>query len=109
MKHPVLATAACVALGIAAFAAQTQNPAPQAPAPQTPQGQTPAQGQGPRADPYANNAAPGTLTFPLAALAGKDSNARTVAPAGAVNQGPFDPATWKYGPAFNAPAGSKIW
>jgi 2-keto-3-deoxy-L-rhamnonate aldolase RhmA len=32
-----------------------------------------------------------------------------VAPNGAVNQGPFDPGTWKYGPAFNAPAGSKIW
>ena len=31
------------------------------------------------------------------------------APAGAVNQGPFDPATWKYGPAFNPPAGAKIW
>ena len=63
----------------------------------------------PRADPYANNAAPGTLTFPLAAPAGKDSNALMVAPAGAVNQGPFDPATWKYGPAFNPPPGAKIW
>ena len=59
--------------------------------------------------PYANNAAPGTLTFPLAAPAGKDSNARMVAPPGAVNQGPFDPATWKYGPAFNPPPGAKIW
>ena len=72
---------------------------------------TPAAGQAapaqtaPRADPYANNAAPGTLTFPLAAPAGKDSNSLGVAPPGAVNQGPFDPATWKYGPAFNAPAG----
>ena len=26
-----------------------------------------------------------------------------------VNQGPFDPSTWKYGPAFNPPAGAKIW
>src|SRR5204863_68837 len=39
----------------------------------------------------------------------KDSNARNVAPAGAVNQGPFDPATWKYGPAFNPPPNAKIW
>ena len=47
--------------------------------------------------------------FPLAAPAGTDSNARNVAPSGAVNQGPFDEKTWKYGPAFNAPAGAKIW
>jgi 2-keto-3-deoxy-L-rhamnonate aldolase RhmA len=47
--------------------------------------------------------------FPLAAPAGKDSGARSAAPAGAVNQGPFDPLTWKYGPAFNAPAGGKVW
>src|SRR5262249_669390 len=59
--------------------------------------------------PYANNANPGATQFPLAAAAGKDSNARMVAPAGAVNQGAFDPTTWKYGPAFNPPAGSKIW
>ena len=32
-----------------------------------------------------------------------------VAPAGAVNTGPFDPAKWKYGTAFDAPAGSKVW
>src|SRR5207244_652733 len=47
--------------------------------------------------------------FPLAAPAGKDSNARRVAPPGAVNQGAFDPAAWKYGPAFNPPAGAKVW
>src|SRR6476620_5906167 len=47
--------------------------------------------------------------FPLAAKAGQDSNAKSVATPGAVNQGPFDMATWKYGPAWNAPAGSKIW
>ena len=28
---------------------------------------------------------------------------------GAVNQGAFNPTTWKYGDAFNAPANSKIW
>jgi len=47
--------------------------------------------------------------FPLAAPAGVDSKARESAPAGAVNQGPFDASTWKYGTAFNPPAGTKIW
>jgi 2-keto-3-deoxy-L-rhamnonate aldolase RhmA len=47
--------------------------------------------------------------FPLAAKAGQDSNAKNAAPAGAVNQGPFDKAKWQYGSAWNAPAGSKIW
>src|SRR5499433_1061625 len=50
-----------------------------------------------------------TTQFPLAAPAGKDSNARATAPAGAVNQGPFDPSNWKYGAAFNPPPGAKIW
>jgi 2-keto-3-deoxy-L-rhamnonate aldolase RhmA len=82
------------ALASGVFAAQSQNPPPQ-PAPSV--------------DPYANNPNAGTTTFPLAAPAGTDSNAKSVAPAGAVNSGPFDPATWKFGPAFNPPAGSKIW
>src|SRR5579883_2465255 len=82
-------------VGFAAFGFQAQNRTQQQPAP--------------NADPYANNAAPGTLQFPLAAPAGKDSNAKNVAPPGAVNQGPFDAAAWKYGNAFNPPAGSKIW
>ena len=51
----------------------------------------------------------GAGQFRLAAPAGKDSDARRTAPAGAINQGPFDPATWKYGPAFNAPAGARVW
>jgi 2-keto-3-deoxy-L-rhamnonate aldolase RhmA len=51
----------------------------------------------------------GATQFRLAAPAGKDSDARSVAPTGAINQGPFDPATWKYGPAFNPPAGGKVW
>src|SRR5579871_5051910 len=70
-----------------------------------------AQGQAPpaNADPYANNPDAGKLQFPLAAPAGKDSGAITTAPAGAVNQGILDPTKWKYGPAFNAPANSKIW
>src|SRR5262245_1632278 len=95
MKHLVLAAAASVALAIAAVAAQ-QNPQP-------------AQQPKPTADPYANNPQAGSQQFPLAAPAGQDSNAKSVAPPGAVNSGPFNPATWKYGPAFNAPPGSKIW
>src|SRR4029450_1564683 len=47
--------------------------------------------------------------FPLAAPAGVDSKAREVGPPGGVNQGPYDMNTWKYGSAFNAPAGTKIW
>src|ERR1043165_9648329 len=82
------------ALVLAAFGFQAQNRPQQA---------------APNADPYANNAAPGTTQFPLAAPAGKDSNARMTAPAGAVNQGAFDPATWKYGGAFNPPADAKVW
>ncbi len=66
--------------------------------------QTPGAGQQPA---YAVASPP--VTSPLSAPAGKDSGAiRTALPNG-VNQGPFDPATWKYGPAFNAPAGAKIW
>src|SRR5258706_2850197 len=47
--------------------------------------------------------------FPLAAPAGRDKHARAVAPPGSVNQGPFNMSTWKYGAAFNTPAGGKIW
>ncbi len=61
------------------------------------------------ADPYANNAAAGTLKFPLAAPAGMDTRSIDRAPPGAVNQGKFNDKTWKYGPAFNAPPGTKIW
>jgi 2-keto-3-deoxy-L-rhamnonate aldolase RhmA len=99
MKNLLYAVTLGTGIAIGVFAVQTPR-AQQAQAPQTP---------APTADPYANNAAPGTLAFPLAAPAGKDSGARATAPAGAVNQGPFDPATWKYGTAWNPPAGSKIW
>ncbi len=75
---------------------------------QTPQPQQ-ARPQAPSADPYANNPDAGKSAFPLAAPAGKDSGARQSPPAGAANQGAFDPATWKYGSAFSAPAGSKVW
>jgi 2-keto-3-deoxy-L-rhamnonate aldolase RhmA len=71
-----------------------------------------AQGQPPRpstADPYANNADAGKTQFPLAAPAGKDSGAISIAPPGAVNQGTLDLAKWKYGPAFDPPPNSKIW
>src|SRR5499427_7014936 len=103
MRYLTVSVVLFGALAIAAFAGQPPQQ-PQQPPPQ-PQPQQPA----PNADPYANNAAPGSTSFPLAAAAGKDSNAKNTAPPGAVNQGPFDAATWKYGPAFNAPEGSKIW
>jgi 2-keto-3-deoxy-L-rhamnonate aldolase RhmA len=113
MKRVFYAAAIGAALSMAVFAAQSQAPAgaTQTPATGTP---TPAAGKkapepAAKADPYANNAAPGTTTFPLAAPAGKDSNALKIAPPGSVNQGPFDPATWKYGPAFNPPPGTKVW
>jgi len=94
MRHLVMASVACAALGLATVMA----------GPQSTQTQTPA-----TADPYAGNAAAGTTQFPLAAPAGVDSNAKTVAPPGAVNQGPFDPSAWKYGPTFTAPPGTQIW
>ena len=94
MKPLSVAIVVCLLVAGRVFFAQSQNP-PAQPAPSI--------------DPYANNPNAGTATFPLAAPAGSDSNAKTVAPAGAVNSGPFDPATWKFGPAFNPPAGAKIW
>lgn len=86
---------------LAAVVLVAQNQSPAAPAPTA---QQPAS-----ADPYANNPNAGAAKFPLAAPSGKDSNARNVAPEGAVNQGAFDPATWKYGSAFQSSAGTKIW
>jgi 2-keto-3-deoxy-L-rhamnonate aldolase RhmA len=48
-------------------------------------------------------------SFPLAPKAGVDSHADTVAPPGAVNQGPFNMDKWKYGHAWDAPPGTPIW
>jgi len=92
VKRILIGLAAAAALGIATFNAQT-----------------PAQPPAPSADPYANNPDAGKTQFPLAAPLGKDSGAKQNGPAGASNQGAFDPAKWKYGTAFDAPAGSKIW
>jgi len=106
MKRLLLLLTVCAVIAFATvgFEGQNRGQAPAQPGGQ--RGQTPA---APGADPYLNNAAPGSTQFPLAAPAGKDSNALQTAPTGAVNQGPFEPGSWKYGPAFNAPAGSKIW
>ena len=95
MKRLFLNVALSTVLG--AVALQAQAPAPAA-------GQRP-----PSADPYANNPDAGKQQFPLAAPAGKDSGAIKTPLAGSVNQGPLDPATWKRGTRFDAPAGSKIW
>ncbi len=72
---------------------------------QVPAGQTPP----PTADPYANNPDAGKMQFPLAAPKGKDTGAIKNALPGGVNQGPVDPATWKYGPNYDVPGGAKIW
>lgn len=69
------------------------------------QAQTPP----PSADPYANNPDAGKQSFPLAAPAGKDTGAITKALPGGVNQGMVNPGNWKYGPAYQVPAGTKIW
>src|SRR4051794_40439151 len=61
------------------------------------------------ADPYANNAAAGTLKFPLAAPAGKDSGAAKTALPGGVNQGAITPGNWKFGPQNQLPSGAKLW
>ena len=96
----LLPTIATVTVVVAVtLGAQAPTPQPPAPRPTT----------APTADPYANNPTAGATTFPLAAPAGRDSGAIQTAPAGATNQGAFDPSTWKYGTSFNAPAGSKIW
>src|SRR5437016_6950949 len=94
MKQLFFVAAASAALVLAAFGFQAQNRPQQA---------------APNADPYANNAAPGTTQFPLAAPAGKDSGAIDHPLSGGVNQGRIDEKTWKYGHAFDAPASSKIW
>src|SRR5262252_1588058 len=75
------------------------------------QGRGQGQAQTPRpstADPYANNADAGQTRFPLAAPAGQDSHAISIAPPNAVNQGTLDAAKWKYGPTYDAPADAKI-
>ncbi len=61
-------------------------------------------------DPYAANAAAGTMQFPLASKAGQDSGAMKTALPGAVNPGAITPKTWRYGPNNAPPAGgSPIW
>jgi 2-keto-3-deoxy-L-rhamnonate aldolase RhmA len=94
---------------IATLGSHAQNPPAQTPPAQNPPAQPRPAQPPPSADPYATNPDAGAAKFPLAAPAGKDSNALETPLAGAANQGSFDPATWKYGPAFNPPAGAKIW
>jgi 2-keto-3-deoxy-L-rhamnonate aldolase RhmA len=86
MKRLLFSAAFVAAVGLGTVAAVSQN-----------------------ADPYANNAAAGTLKFPLAAPAGMDTKSIDRAPPNAVNQGKFDDKKWKYGTAYDAPAGAKIW
>jgi len=48
-------------------------------------------------------------SFPLAAKAGVDSHADKVAPAGAVNTGPYDYKKWKFGHNTDYPEGTPLW
>jgi 2-keto-3-deoxy-L-rhamnonate aldolase RhmA len=112
MKLRVLAVAiSSAAIVVATYARPSTwlRAAPSEVEAQTAQPQTPAPKPAPTADPYANNPDAGAAKFPLAAPAGRDSGAKQTAPPGAINSGAFNPATWKYGPAFDAPAGSKLW
>ncbi len=95
MKHGLATAILATLIIVAAQAQSTQQQPPPKPAP--------------TADPYANNPTAGTSKFPLAAPAGRDSGAKETPPPGSINSGAFDPATWKDGPAFDAPAGAKIW
>jgi 2-keto-3-deoxy-L-rhamnonate aldolase RhmA len=94
-------------LVIGVFVAWTSAQQPSAP-PTSVRNSSPTQPTA-TADPYADSASPGAGKFPFAAPAGRDSGAFTTAPAGAANRGPFEVSTWKYGPAFDPPAGAKIW
>lgn len=86
MKRLLFSAAFIAAVGLGTVAAVSQN-----------------------ADPYANNAAAGTMKFPLAAPAGMDTKSIDRAPPKAVNQGKFDDKKWQYGTAFASPPGAKIW
>jgi 2-keto-3-deoxy-L-rhamnonate aldolase RhmA len=101
MKSHLLTAGIVASLSIILHQAQGQTAAGQI----VPGAQSPR----PSADPYANNAAPGTMQFPMAAPAGKDSGAIRQALPGAVNKGLVGPATWKYGGQFDAPPNTKIW
>jgi hypothetical protein len=97
MKIPNRTTSLVVAIvvGIVGALVQAQN---------QPQGQTPRpanQTPNPQNQATEDFAAP--ASFPLAAPAGVDSRSLATAPTNAANTGPFDPATWKYGTAFNPP------
>ena len=96
MKQRLFTTAiSAAAIVVSVYGQSAQQPPPPKPAP--------------TADPYATNPDAGKSKFPLAAPAGRDSGAKQTPPPGAVNTGAFDPAAWKYGPAFDAPAGTKPW
>jgi 2-keto-3-deoxy-L-rhamnonate aldolase RhmA len=98
VKHLRFYAALFVLLGVVTFGAQQQTP--QQPPPQQPP---------PTADPYANNANAGTLQFPLAAPAGRDSNARNVAPAGAGEPGRVQRGQLEVRTRVRSAAGSQIW
>ncbi len=101
MKRTFIAASFAASLSLLAFQIFGQAPAP---------AQTKGKDKAaPSADPYANNAAAGALRFPLAAPAGKNSDAINTPLPGGVNAGKIDPGTWTYGPQAKPPANAKIW
>lgn len=96
MKGYLVAASVVIGLGMIVFQATGQNAGA---------GKAPAA----TADPYANNPDAGKQRFPLAAPAGKNSDAINTALPGGVNQGTIEPGNWKYGPQAKAPEGAKVW
>jgi 2-keto-3-deoxy-L-rhamnonate aldolase RhmA len=112
MQKKIILAGLALVVGLAVFISQTWNEGlttPQLSKPMATTANTTVAATAGGADPYANNAAPGTTQFPLAAAAGVDSKALTTAPAEATNKGLFDPAAWKYGSSFDSPADAKTW
>jgi len=104
MRRTHLAALCCAALlgtVVAGAAGQGQNAQGQNGQNQNRQGQNPQD--------QATEDFEAPEAFPLAAPPGTDSRAIDRAPNGAVNQGPFDPATWQFGSAFTPRGGTTIW
>ena len=85
-----LLSALCTLLAIAAFGSRAQ---------------TPPASNAERRSVSQPTARRGNRRFRWPLPPGVDSKAKEVAPPGAVNQGPFNSSTWKYGPAFNPTGG----
>ena len=96
MRNLLFAAVLCAVVGIVAFAGQTQ-PTAQPPAAERRSLRQQRRRRARRSSRWPRRPA-------------RTATRRTTAPAGAVNQGPFDPATWKYGTGLQRRRpGAKIW